>query len=85
MFCFLRTTIDVLPLHCINIDGSIWIGFYLKVLPEKGRGDKNLNRRSAGAMMVRTMFHRPPCAGAHYMLLVVGYPIRTYQRFVCYH
>jgi len=48
----------------------------------EGPGDKDQSRRSAGAVMVRTMFHRPTCAGAHDVLLVVvGDPIRTYQRF----
>jgi len=49
----------------------------------EGPGDKNQNRRSAGAVMVRTTFHRRPYSGTHDVLLVVvGGSIRTYKRLV---
>jgi hypothetical protein len=69
---------SVFVFHCI--DGLVLVEVSV---PEKreGPGDKNQIRKSARAVMVQTMFHRPSCARDH-DVLVVGGPI---QKRSCYH
>ena len=59
---------------------------FLKVLPDKGTGDKDPNHKCARVVIVPTVFHWRTWAGDHDVLLqvlvVVGDQIITYKRLV---